>query len=98
MDRLVRQCRRQILHGPDSSGIITLGGEDMNPVMTEDADVPALAVKGLNEATRKARKAGAIMVIRGGQLLKITQDVQVVVAPAVPGRKKVTVRSKRLKR
>ena len=70
----------------------------MYPKMTEDADIPALAVRGLNEATRKARRAGAIVVVRGGQLLKITQDLQVEVVRAVPGRKKVTVRTKRLKR
>ncbi|CAN5526661.1 hypothetical protein BH11PLA2_BH11PLA2_47280 [soil metagenome] len=70
----------------------------MNATNSEDADVPDLAVKGLNEATRKARQAGEIVVVREGSLLRITQDAKVEVVRAVPGRKKVTVRTKRLKR
>lgn len=70
----------------------------MNTVLSEDADVPALAVRGLTEATRKALLAGEIIVVRGGNLLKITQHASVEVIRAVPGRKKVTVRTKWLKR
>jgi len=70
----------------------------MNPASSEDADVPALAVQGLDEATQKAKKAGEIVVIRSNQLLKITQGVKVEVLQTVPGRRKVTVRTKKIKR
>ncbi len=70
----------------------------MNAVTTEDSDVPTLAVQGLNKATRQARQAGAIVVVRGGDLLRITDSLTVEVIRAVPGRKKVTVRTKRIKR
>ena len=63
----------------------------------QDADVPTLAVEGLNEATRKARQAGAIVVVRGGHLLRILQDASVEVIRAVPERTAVTTRIKRLK-
>lgn len=70
----------------------------MHVAILEDADVPTLAVQGLNEATRKARQAGEIIVVRGGQLLKINGDATVQIVRAVPGRKKVAMRTKRLKR
>ena len=70
----------------------------MTGAFSEDTDIPALAVRGLNEATGKAKQAGEIVVVRSGQLLKITQDVEVEIVRAVPGRKKVAVRTKWLKR
>jgi hypothetical protein len=63
----------------------------------EDADVPTLAVEGLNEATRKARLAGDIVVVRDGKLVKIKQSQTVEVLGVVPGRHKVSVRVKRIK-
>ncbi len=70
----------------------------MNSPISEDADVPILAVKGLDKATQRAKKAGEIIVVRGNQLLKITQEGNVEVLQAVPGRRKVTVRTKKIKR
>jgi hypothetical protein len=76
-----------------------LSGESaMNSSTSEDVDVPALAVQGLTEATRKALLAGEIVIVRDGNLLKISHNATVEVIRAVPGRKKVEVRTKRLKK
>lgn len=70
----------------------------MNAAISEDADVPTLAVKGLTEATRNALQSGVIVVVRGRNLLKLTQHASAEVIREVPGRKKVAVRTKRIKR
>ncbi len=70
----------------------------MNAATSEDADVPELAVKGLNDATRKAKQVGEIVVIRSNQLLKIVHGVTVEVVRTVPGRRKVGVLTKKLKK
>ena len=70
----------------------------MNTTMNEDADVPKLAVEGLNLATQQARQAGEIIVVRGHDLLRIHDTVTVEVIQTVPGRKKVSTRTKRFKR
>jgi hypothetical protein len=70
----------------------------MNTMDLEDADVPALAVKGLNEASRHARENGEIIVVHANNLIRIVQNVQVEVIRPVTGRIKVSVRTKRLKK
>lgn len=64
----------------------------------EDADVPTLAVQGLNEATRRARLAGDIVVVRDGNLLRIHPNGKVEVLQSVPGRVKVAVRTQRIRK
>lgn len=70
----------------------------MNRTITEDPDVPALAVRGLTEATRNARRTGEIVVVRAGDLLRIAGGTTVEVMGKAPGRKKVSVRTKKIKR
>ncbi len=70
----------------------------MNEQNSEDADVPVLAVEGLNAATRKALQAGDVVVVRGNQLLKISPGATIEVLRLVPGRKKVSVRVKKIKK
>ena len=70
----------------------------VNVLPREDAEVPGLAVQGLNEATRKAREVGAIVVIRGEQLVKIGQCGTIEVLRTVPNRRTVPTRMKKIKR
>jgi len=72
--------------------------ERLNPATAEDADVPVLAVKGLDEATQRAREVGEIVVVRDNQLVKIAPNGKIEVLQVLPTRKKVTVRTKKIKR
>ncbi len=69
----------------------------MSAATNEDADVPLLAVKGLDEATRKARLTGEILVVREWNLLKITQQATVEVVRGAQRRLKVKSRVKKIK-
>jgi hypothetical protein len=68
----------------------------MGPETSEDADVPALAVQGLNAASAKALQSGRpVVVVRGQQLVRLTADGAVVLKN-LPPRRKLTVRSKQM--
>jgi hypothetical protein len=68
----------------------------MSDIDADDADVPALAVAGLNEATRRAMLAGEVVLIRDGKLVKVRPDGSVEVIRTVPGRQKWTAPIDRL--
>ena len=70
----------------------------MHALDQDDADVPVLAVQGLNAATRTARQAGDIVLIHNGRLVTIASCGLVELIRVVPGRTKVTTRTERLKR
>lgn len=69
----------------------------MGPDALEDADVPSLAVEGLNEATRRAQSLGVIVVVRDGQLVKLDRG-EIEIVKTVPGRRKVATRVKKIER
>jgi len=58
-----------------------------------DADVPMMAVQGLNEASKRARKSGRpIVLVRGGQLLRISAEGTIVLKDLPPRRKSLVRR------
>jgi hypothetical protein len=60
----------------------------------QDADVPFQAVKGLNEASRRARSSGRpVVLVRHGQLIQVS-GAETVVLKQLPARRKVTTRRK----
>jgi hypothetical protein len=65
-----------------------------NPDRHDDAVVPDQAVRGLDEATRRAREAGRpVVVVRDGQLVRLGAG-EPVVLKQLPARRKVAVRRK----
>ncbi len=65
---------------------------DADPL--DDIVVPAEAVQGLDEASRRTREAGRpVVVVRNGQLVRL-QAGEVVVLKKLPARRKVVVRRK----
>jgi hypothetical protein len=61
----------------------------------QDDDVPALAVKALAAAQRRARLAGhARVLVRDGQLIRVEGDA-VTILKRIPARKKVQFRAPR---
>jgi hypothetical protein len=62
--------------------------------LDDDEGVPDQAVKGLNEASRRARDSGRpVVVVRDGQLVRLCAG-EVVVLKNLPARRKVAVRRK----
>lgn len=60
----------------------------------DDEAVPDQAVKGLDEATRRARNSGRpVVVVRHGQLVRLGAS-EVVILKKLPARRKVAVRRK----
>jgi hypothetical protein len=65
-----------------------------NPDLHDDVAVPDQAVKGLDEASRRARASGRpVVVVRDGQLVRLDRG-EVVVLKKLPARRKVAVRRK----
>lgn len=65
-----------------------------DPDLHDDVDIPAQAVKGLDEASRRARESGRpVVVIRDGQLVRLHAG-EVVVLKKLPARRKVVGRRK----
>ena len=62
----------------------------------EEADVPELALVGLNEAHERAKNSGLPLVfVRNDQLIRIENGV-VTVLKQMPPRKKVTIQIRRI--
>ena len=60
----------------------------------QDADVPIQAVKGLNEASSRARSSGRpVVVVRQRQLIQVSA-AGTIVLKELPARRKVAVRQK----
>lgn len=62
--------------------------------LDDDSAVPDQAVKGLDDATRRARQAGLpVVVVRQGRLVRLGPDGELVLKE-LPTRRKVAVRRK----
>ena len=67
---------------------------DADMDLIDDEEVPRQAVKGLDEATRRALNSGRpVVVVRDGHLVRLVGG-EVVVLKKLPARRKVVVRHK----
>jgi hypothetical protein len=67
----------------------------MTTTQDEDADVPMQAVKGLNEATRKAMETSDVVLVQDGNLVRITPSGEVTILKSVTKRIKVPIQVKK---